>query len=301
MRQWIAMLLVTLMALFPVTALADKSAWEDISIDGTWTEQMAINGDVQAYYYRIELPEQGLLEIVLQSWMEGVEYKLWNGDVSHEYGSDYVWNGSESEASSQVVSSIYLPAGVYYAEVSQNSGYTGLFRIKATFTAGKCNETEPNDPASAATPLNADETRRGMIWVDDEYDYYAFAIGDTQTVRIAVKAYMEGLEINLRNSDEMEVIDADGKSVDCEYLWNGNTTEPSTCVIERTLKPGSYLVMVKKNSSYDGIYELTVSGGLIGGAPTAPDTGEAAWYCPNCGTENNGNFCYNCGTANPRG
>ena len=299
MKRWIATLLVALLALMPVTALAANNAWDDISIDGTWTDRAAINGDVQAYYYRIELPEQGLLEIVLQSWMEGVEYKLWNEDVSHEYGSEYVLNGTESEAASMVVSSIYLPAGVYYAEVSQNSGYTGQFRIKATFTSGQCNESEPNDPASVATPLNAGETRRGMIWVDDEYDYYAFAIGDTQAVRIVVKAYMDGLEINLRDSDELEVLDADGKSVDSEYLLSGNTAEPSTCVIERTLKPGSYLVMVKKNSSYDGIYELTVNGDLIGSAPAAPDTGDV-WYCPDCGTQNQGNFCYNCGAADPR-
>jgi len=33
-----------------------------------------------------------------------------------------------------------------------------------------------------------------------------------------------GLEINLRDGDELEVIDADGKSVDCEYLWNDTQT-----------------------------------------------------------------------------
>ena len=322
MRKWTMMLAALLaLAMCACTAMAAPVDSRELSIDNQWSETEKIDGENQVYYYHIAVPEEGHLTLRLQSWMYGVNYRFWDASLERNYDRDSLWNGSEAEPINSVMTDRYLPAGDYYAEVLAQSGCFGDFRLVALFTPGECNVPEPNQPANKAVPLGAGQTARGMLCGEDQYDYFHFSIAERQTVKFTVKAYMRAVTFGLRDGNELQVVDAEGQNVDDDSIWDGTENEPRAFVTERELMPGDYLIMLRYLNN-EGVYELTAQGEFTNAGfeenpkplslenvfVPVPETqpqdaapGDAkTWFCPNCGTKNNGNFCYNCGTPNPR-
>ena len=224
----------------------------------SWMNKDSITADHTLQYYKLSLPGDGQLTATVQSWMNYVNYKLWDEDLTKTYYDEEVSKGSENEPATHA-KSIYLKAGTYYLEVYQFTGYTGTsytntgdYRVKIEFEDGHTNETEPNDTPEKAAELVPGEVQVSLMWADDQYDYYKLTLNEPQTVRLMVKSWFNYIEMGIRNADFMEAADVSGTPVEDVEISKGTLEAPVSQIYEFNLGGGTWYIFFRKFEGYTG-------------------------------------------------
>lgn len=247
-----------LIAVCGMTAVHAEDS-RDLALDGTWSSIASITNDNTYCYYTLVVPADGKVVVTLQSWIDYVAYKFWDGDLETCYAGNFLGRGSESEPVTGVITSMYLPKGTYMVQIYKYTGYlgvaysaTGNYRLKVVYTNGYTTEIEPNNTPTQAMELGMEHETVGMLWASDDYDYYKFTVKENETFKFRLSLYMNYISYGLRDNNSQQVLDADGNSLSDMWVNYGSESQPEVYEKEFKLNPGDYYMFIKKYTGYTG-------------------------------------------------
>lgn len=230
-------------------------SYADLAVDGSWLETKMESLE-DADYYTVELPADGELTVRMQSEMNSVFFDVLDTNLVNSYANESLWSGTTAEPVTSQTENVVLEKGTYCVKVyapnwDRERGESGVYRLCAEFKELETSEKEPNNKAEEAMPISSGIKQAGILWKDDEYDYYQFTMTSAGEVDILVNCYMPYMDVGLRDAFQVDVFNKEG-------IYNGNESEPAVYNKKVELQPGIYYLFLAKTQ--DGLYNVTVTG-----------------------------------------
>ena len=225
-----------------------------INANGTsYNGQISINDEKD--FYKFELTQSGCLNF--NSTFYNINYiywKIYNQDGEEIISHNPSWNSTTQNI--VVDEAIYLNAGTYYLSISRDGYRYGMYSFSLSFSSSNESFAETsggsNNALSAASQIQFGTTYKGLIAVNDDKDFYAFALDSSQTIVINVSAEMEYIYIKLYDGKGNEI-----KSYN--PYWN-SVSKKITFSETVDLEKGNYYLAVTRDNSRYGNYTVNVSG-----------------------------------------
>ena len=202
-------------------------------------------------YYKFTLTSSGRINLVANSYVSQLKYKLYDANYKEVKGWYPSWNSDTKVALTNEL--LDLVSGTYYF-VANKDYNTGNYDFKISFTSVSESFAESqnvlyNQFADART-INTNTLYKGQIAENDRIDYYKFTLTSSCKVTLKANSYMAWISYKIYNSNNKEI-----KS--WSPYWNSNTKVAS---INESfdLASGTYYFVVGKE--YDtGNYNFSIS------------------------------------------
>ena len=146
-------------------------------------------------WWRLDLPYNGYLSIecsVSQGFAYTYMYATFEEgrregySILHSFGSEEVFTLSD-----------YFSAGTYYVYI--HGGYTGVYEIRADYTAYSDTDREPNDSAEEAVELPlSEEYSHGILVYPWDVDYYRLEMPNSREVRFDIRQGVPNIMVTLK-------------------------------------------------------------------------------------------------------
>ena len=202
-------------------------------------------------YYKFTLTSSGRINLVANSYVSQLNYKLYDANYKEVKSWYPSWNYDTKVALTNEV--LDLVSGTYYF-VANKDYNTGNYDFKISFTSASESFAESqsnlyNQFADART-INTNTQYKGQIAENDGIDYYKFKLTSSCKITLKANSYMAWTSYKIYNSNNKEI-----KS--WSPHWNSNTKVAS---INESfdLASGTYYFVVGKD--YDtGNYNFSIS------------------------------------------
>lgn len=200
--RWLCMLLALALLAGTGTALADDTVRIDhdaLALDGEWVDGTI--REQEYHYFPIQTEAVGKLTVRVQTTLNSLPFQFLDADLQ-TWDSLYIYGTVGAPGTGDFV--YYLEPGTYYVRYCGDRAQVGDFRLKASFEAVACDETEKNDDYHGAMPLPASVRVSGVLTQGDDGDYYAIA-SDAEKLHLLCNSEAEGQQIfTLYDSDMVE-------------------------------------------------------------------------------------------------
>lgn len=245
LKKWNGLILVFVLILSLVQPHVGY-AEDSLVLNGKVSGQIADETNRQVF--KIELTQKGLLFIDLKSWIDVVEYRVFD-ESGEEFTNRYVYSDPVTPKTDTVYYD--LEVGTYYVELEQYSkGTNGKFEISTLFTPYNTNDIEPNNGTEQAQNLSFNKKTKGFISRQDENDVYQVKL------RRAGRLEIDFTSLIFTHA-EFYLTDEFGKLIDRQTV-NSEWKTPGVYKKSVDLEPGTYYIEIE---SWDaprmtGTYEL---------------------------------------------
>ena len=220
---------------------------EGLKLDGVFRNGFLSYGDEQDFY-KFTTDSAGRVTLNLTSYMEHIDYEVFQEDGTTSIGYGSIYDGSESNPKSDLLN-LDLEAGTYYIKIS-DTYYTGIYKLKGSFKAANNIDIEPNDTPSNSTTLKLDgKVNTGFLTLNDKQDVYKFTTDKAGKVSLTLTTYMNQLDYDVLDKDGVRVLSSG-------YVFDGSDINPSFETINLNLEKGTYYLRIKKANSSTGIYKM---------------------------------------------
>lgn len=195
-----AVCLAVLLLPFQVFALQDSgdngsaAGAQNFTPGETITGSISEDGDLD--FYRFTLSESGRVSLDFTSYMEYYALYLYDTAGNELFITENnQWN--ETMGYRQDAYTVDLEAGTYFIRVSgyqyswSGTSATGNYSLQTGFTASGANEQEPNNSAAAANTMSFGSTARGLIGLNDNYDFYRIDLSESGRLTLDITVHME--------------------------------------------------------------------------------------------------------------
>ncbi|MFC2082860.1 DVUA0089 family protein [Candidatus Bipolaricaulota bacterium] len=224
----------------------DSSGLADVvaSLPGSGCIEGSIDivGDVDFYYFTVDVPRWVLIETVTN---EDTEIALLDSDSLILAQNDDVAVGVISSGIEQ-----YLIAGTYYVAVWEHNDDNVIYAYTLTVSAEGCAlEVEPNDAPDLADPLSGmpgEDCISGSIGIVGDIDFFRFEVLDWTILTISTVTN-EDTEITLFDEFGAFLASNDDYVVGEYWSW-----------LEVEVSPGNYYVVVEEHGNDNVIYDYTL-------------------------------------------
>jgi hypothetical protein len=199
--------------------------------------------------YKFTTDKAGKVSLNLTAYMNELDYDVLDKDGVRVLSTGYVFNGSDTNPKSNDIN-LNLEKGTYYLKIKKAYSSTGLYNIKASFTAANNSDVEPNETISTAGVLNLDgKLKTGFLSIDDQKDLYKITTTSAGRISIDLYSYMENISYEFLNKDGIKIL----KSA---YIYGGNETNAKLENITIDLEKGTYYLRINKLYGDTGVYKL---------------------------------------------
>ena len=179
-------------------------------------------------YYKFTIDKPGKVEIKMNN--QGEKHVILKKTLQNDLTSFSTTDGLGATSSY-----IGLPEGTHYIKVEQDGSEDLPYTLELKYTASDYFETEWNNMASAADPIQLNKIYQGYAGASNDYDYYSINITERQAVKFSLKSATEA-NASIRNEDNFEIYEM--------YAIE------DTAIQTLTLNPGKYYIRVY--GFYDG-------------------------------------------------
>lgn len=226
------------------------SAADGISLGTGYKGQLALNDSKD--FYRFKLNTSGCVKLSGTYHMQWVYVRVYD-----EMGNEIWWkNPYWNNVTQQIVleENLYLTSGTYYFCVEKNSGHSGNYDFKLSFTASdeSFQETQGgnNNSIETADGISFNSSYTGQIAINDTKDFYMFNVGSDRDYTLVLSAQkMKWIYVYL--------YDGNGNQL---KRWNPGQNSSGYIYFsqEISLSKGKYYICFQRNDSY-GNYRFKVS------------------------------------------
>ncbi len=245
-------IVASLFAIVPLEAGAAGNSWSAATnynlgsnVNGSITNTNTID------YYRFTLTSSGRINLIANSYMAEISYKLYDANYKEIEGWNPYWDSDTKVALTN--KEVDLVSGTYYFVVKKQY-YTGNYDFKINFTSASESFAESqsvlyNQFADART-INFNTQYKGQVAENDGTDYYKFTLTSSGRINLVANSYVNQLKYKL--------YDANHKEVKGWYpSWNYDTKVALTNEL-LDLVSGTYYFVANKDYN-TGNYDFKIS------------------------------------------
>ncbi|MDO4647763.1 MAG: hypothetical protein Q4B26_03860 [Eubacteriales bacterium] len=207
--------------------------------DGSWVTQQVPEQTSENFWYKVEIPSVGNLNIKVENALErGLKWNLYTEDLGKVASNSYYYlAGGETGRKTYALS-----PGRYYLNVYvDNREKSGKFKVSAAFAAFKGLEDQKAVSFVSPQVYTVGKTVRGAITHTEKEDWYRFSVSEEG--EYTVNVVTENIDvIDMIGGRPFEVNLNDSSNVRMSYsnYWPGDTLK-----ITRKLTPGTYYINIK--------------------------------------------------------
>ena len=160
-------------------------------------------------FYGFALGRSGRVTLNMTSYMQYYTLHIYDTEGTELWYTDYnEWNSDVGFRKDTYT--IDLEAGTYYLKVT---GYwyggwyasTGTYSIQTAFTSANATETESNNSIAKANPITLNNTVKGLIGINDRYDFYCFTLDKDDSITLDITSYMQYYTLHIYDSEGTEL------------------------------------------------------------------------------------------------
>ncbi len=171
----------SLTAKYTVTDNWEKEFNENIKTASGMNLNASYNGLIVANddkdYYKITLPEDGMIEVAFEHEVIDCESSGWRVKLADEANNEFYTHSVAGDEKISRAPKTGLPAGTYYISVETGYEYSDMvYSITANYTQSNNWEKEFNENGANAAEMKLNEIYNGLIVSSEDTDYYKISL-----------------------------------------------------------------------------------------------------------------------------
>ena len=239
---------------FPENASSDDNSMKNansISFGTEYKGQLAMNDTVD--FYKMNVTSSGMLQFSAHAYMEYAYFKIFDESGTQLWSISPHWNSTSGMIS--YTNTLHLIKGVYYFVVQRDGNRPGNYDFKWTFTGAGESFTETadtlNNSMADASKIALNTQYKGQIALNDDIDFYRFAVGNADTVTLSFEGAFEYIYLKLFDENGSQLWSVGPH-------WN-STTQTINASYDHDLSAGTYYLVIQKDGSRYGNYSFQLT------------------------------------------
>ncbi len=213
-----------------------KASADKISVNTAYSGNISEYGDED--WYKFTTTANGTVEVSFNHSYIDSSSSYWRVHLKNADGETIVSMYVDGDEEKAVLTKVGLPAGTYYAVVTDSSYNDAAYTMKVTYTASSVWETEYNNNRTIADNIAVNKLYYGNIMDYNDEDWYKFTTTGNGTVQLSLNhPYIDSSSTYWR----VYLKESDGDTIADMYVYGNKENAVLTKV---GLPAGTYYAVV---------------------------------------------------------